>query len=77
MTPFKAGFIKYATDCGLPTPQAVHMFKRASDHPNTQELFKKLADAEIAQNENLELLTNLMQQNAIDKQMHNHAANIQ
>jgi len=76
MTSFKAGFIKYAMDCGLPNSQAVHIFKRAADHPNTQELFKNLADTEIPQDENLELLTNLMQQNAIDKQMHNYAANI-
>lgn len=75
MTSFNLGFIDHAISCGLPEAQAVHMLKRAADHPSAQQLFKSLPNEQVQPDEDLEALTHLMHQDNVDSQMFDHLNN--
>lgn len=74
MTPFEAGFYKYAQESKLSDSQAACMYKRAMDYSGTQEMFKQLPDSQSSQqgpvsSEQMEMLQQLVQQELIDKEM--------
>jgi hypothetical protein len=71
MTSFEAGFIKYARECGLSDDKTAHILKRAMDYPGAGGMFHTLPEEEEEQNspEDLEMLTQLLKQELIDKQM--------
>lgn len=73
MDHLKAGFLKYATECGVPENRALHLWKRALAYPGTEEVFKNLNISPTpAQNENpedLEALSKLMEQEKINTEL--------
>lgn len=75
MDHFKAGFLKYATECGVPENRALHLWKRALAYPGTEEVFKNLnipssVGSEQAQPpEELEALSRLMEQEKINTEL--------
>lgn len=73
MDHFKAGFLKYATECGVPENRALHLWKRALAYPGTEEVFKNLdiptAPAQEQNPEELEALSRLMEQEKIDLEL--------
>jgi broad specificity polyphosphatase/5'/3'-nucleotidase SurE len=73
MDHFKAGFQKYATECGVPESQALHLWKRALDYPGTEEVFKNLNIPTVPQQEQspeeLETLAKLMEQEKVNQEL--------
>lgn len=73
MDHFKAGFLKYATEIGVPENQALHLWKRALDYPGTEEVFKKLDIPTVPQQEQdpeeLETLSRLMEQEKVNQEL--------
>lgn len=73
MDHFKAGFLKYATECGVPENRALHLWKRALAYPGTEEVFKKLdiptAPQQEQNPEELETLTRLMEQEKVNQEL--------
>jgi len=73
MDHFKAGFLKYATECGVPENRALHLWKRALAYPGTEEVFKNLnIPSTPAQSENpeeLDALSKLMEQEKINAEL--------
>jgi len=73
MHTIKQGFLKYAKECGVPEPQALHFWKRATAYPGTEAVFKEL-DTTTAQDatespEELEALSRLMEQEKINSEL--------
>jgi hypothetical protein len=78
MTSFEAGFIKYARECGLSDDKATHILKRAMDHPGAEGMFRTLPEEEDHNSpDDLEMLTQLLKQELIDKQMSGETKTIQ
>jgi hypothetical protein len=75
MDHFKAGFLKYATECGVPENRALHLWKRALAYPGTEGVFKNLNIStsntpEQAQTpEELDSLSKLMEQEKINAEL--------
>lgn len=69
MTSFELGFIKYAQECGLPNPQAVHMLKRALDYPGSQETYIKSAEETNYTADDLDVLSGLVAHAELDMEM--------
>ena len=73
MEAFKAGFIKYATECGVPENRALHLWKRALAYPGTEEVFKNLnvptSPAPQENPEDLAALSKLMEQEKINAEL--------
>jgi hypothetical protein len=70
MTSFEAGFIKQAEELGWPEAQASQLYKRASEYPGAEHLFKEMpahGEAEGDTPEELDALSNLLKQELIDK----------
>lgn len=69
MTSFEAGFIKYASECGLPETQIRHILKRALAHPEAQQLASRSPEADETSPEDLDTLNEMMLLDDNDKQM--------
>jgi hypothetical protein len=73
MDHFKAGFLKYATECGVPENRALHLWKRALAYPGTEGVFKNLdipTTATPQENpEDLEAISRLMEQEKINAEL--------
>jgi hypothetical protein len=76
MDHFKAGFLKYATECGVPENRALHLWKRALAYPGTEEVFKNLdipttpaAPTTQENPEDLEAISRLMEQEKINMEL--------
>lgn len=68
------GFLKYATECGVPEEQALHLWKRAVSYPGTEEVFKNLniSNAPTTQEEtpeDLDALAKLMEQEKVNSEL--------
>lgn len=71
MTAFEAGFIKYAQECGFSPEEALHLFKQASEYPAAEQMFRSLPnEGEQDSPDELEALTEMLKQKAIDTQFH-------
>lgn len=72
MTCFEIGFVKEANFRGISKSNALGLLKRALEHPETSEMFKKLpqdADGDDSSSNNLDMLTELLKQDIINQQM--------
>ena len=69
MTSFEAGFLKAAEDYGLSLEETVHIFKRAMEYPQANQLFKEMPEDEAETHEDMSVLADLLKHELIDKQM--------
>lgn len=73
MNLIQSGFLKYAKECGVPENQALHLWKRATTYPGTEEVFKTLnmptAPESAHNSEELEALSKLMEQEKVDAEL--------
>jgi hypothetical protein len=75
----KLGFLKYASECGVSEPQALHLWKRALDYPGTEQVFKNLntsspplesSPTPVQENpEDLDMLSKLMEQEKVNTEL--------
>jgi hypothetical protein len=69
MTSFEAGFFKAAEERGLSLEETIHVFKRAMEHPQANQMFKDLPEDEAETHNDMSVLADLLKHEFIDKQM--------
>jgi hypothetical protein len=73
MEQFKTGFLEYAINDGLSQSEAAHLWKRASEYPGTEQVFKNLdIKSEQTPNipgEDLSTLSKLMEQQKVQQEL--------
>ena len=69
MTAFEVGFLKEASEYGLTSQQADHILKRALQYDEARDMFKSLPNSEEEDPSDLDALTEMLQQDFIDRHM--------